>query len=88
MFSDFESRQSRIVEQETHSELRRLGGHCALLRKPPPGGFLLDQGSGAGLPGHVSVDRQTIADAEASAAKQAVELPAPGAPKKRAPARR
>jgi ATP-binding cassette, subfamily B, multidrug efflux pump len=80
--------QGRIVEQGRHDELLALGGHYALLWKHQSGGFLPDQGTGAGLPGHVSVDRETIADAAASGAKRAAELPAPGAAEEAAPASR
>ncbi len=52
----------RIVEQGTHEELLRLGGHYAMLWKHQSGGFLPDQGLGGGLPGHVSVDAETVAD--------------------------
>ncbi|MEO8313100.1 MAG: ATP-binding cassette domain-containing protein, partial [Caldimonas sp.] len=48
--------QGAIVEQGTHDELLRLGGHYALLWKHQSGGFLADQGLGEGLPGHVRVD--------------------------------
>ncbi len=80
--------QGRIVEQGTHDQLLRLGGHYALLWKHQSGGFLPDQGSGEGLPGHVSVDRETVADAEASGPKRAAELPVPGAPEEPAAAAR
>jgi hypothetical protein len=58
------------------------------LWKHQSGGFLPDQGSGEGLPGHVSVDRETVADAETSGPKRAAELPVPGAPEEPAAAAR
>jgi ATP-binding cassette subfamily B multidrug efflux pump len=52
--------QGKIVEQGTHDELLRLGGHYALLWKHQSGGFLPQQGLGAGLPGHVRVDEEAV----------------------------
>ncbi len=57
--------RGRIVEQGSHDELLRLGGHYALLWKHQSGGFLPDQGAGEGLPGHVSVDADGVVDASA-----------------------
>ena len=58
--------RGRIVEQGSHDELLRLGGHYALLWKHQSGGFLPDQGPGESLSGHVAVDAESIVDSQAT----------------------